>query len=83
MYTERGTQAMYVDGIPLRIFSSQNADMDTERAEPYFVLQFGLMELPWSLNEPACDVLSPANEPAYIQRMNEKLLKLLQETEVS
>ena len=74
---------LYVDGIPVRILKSDAADMDTERPEPYFVLLFGLMELPWLLDEPAEDVISPANDPAYIERMKEKLIKLMNETELS
>ena len=71
-------QNIYVDGIPVSVIKSFDADMDTERPEPYFVLVVGLMELPWLLDEPEDQVVSPANEPAYIERMRKKLLNRLQ-----
>lgn len=66
---------IYVDGIPIQVLSSFDADMDTIRPDPYFVLVVGLMELPWLLDEDPLDVLSPANEQAYLNRMEDKLLK--------
>lgn len=80
---ERGMKHLYIDGIPVRILNAQDADMDTERSEPYFVLIIGLMELPWLLNEPADQVVSPANEQAYMIRMQKKLMHLMSETEMS
>jgi len=72
-------QCFYVDGIPVKVLSSKDADMDTVRPEPYFVLVIGLMELPWLLDEDPTQVISPANEEAYLQRMENKLLKRLQD----
>ena len=66
-----------VDGIPVRVVPSAKADMDTVRPEPYFVLVIGLLELPWVLEEDPRDVVSPANEEAYLQRMEKKLLDRL------
>ena len=66
-----------VDGIPVRIVKSENADMDTVRPEPYFVLVIGLIELPWVLDEDPLEVISPANEEAYLRRMEKKLLDRL------
>ena len=63
-----------VDGIPVRVLPSSQADMDTIRPEPYFVLVIGLMELPWVLDEDPLEVISPANEDAYLKRMEQKLL---------
>ena len=80
---ELGQKQLFVDGVPVRILSDHEADMDTERPEPYFVLLIGLMELPWMLDEPADEVISPANEPAYMDRMREKLMLRMQETDIS
>lgn len=66
-----------VDGIPVRIVKSENADMDTVRSEPYFVLVIGLIKLPWVLDEDPLEVISPANEEAYLRRMEKKLLDRL------
>jgi hypothetical protein len=43
--------------------------------EPFFVLTTGLLELPWVLDEDMDEVLSPANEPEYMQRMMNRLLE--------
>lgn len=69
-----GQQPIFVDGIPVKVLDAKNADMDTERPEPYFVILVGLMELPWLLPEDPADVVSPANEPSYLARMEKKLL---------
>lgn len=68
-------EKIFIDSVPVRVLSSMEADMDTIRPEPYFVLVIGLIELPWLLDEPADQVVSPANEECYLQRMQDKLLK--------
>jgi len=73
-----GTNCFRVDDIPICVVSSGEADMDTVRPEPYFVLTVGLIELPWLLDEDPSQVISPANEEYYLQRMEKKLLKRLQ-----
>ena len=69
----------YIDAIPVKVLSHQQADMDTERPEPYFVLVIGLIELPWVLQENPADVISPANDEDYLQRMQNKLLARMYE----
>ncbi len=64
----------FIDRIPVKVLSSQRADMDTERPGPYFVFIVGLIELPWVLQEDPADVISPANDEAHLQRMQNKLL---------
>ena len=43
--------------------------------KPFFVLTTGLLELPWVLEEDMNEVISPANEPEYMQRMMNRLLQ--------
>lgn len=43
--------------------------------KPFFVLTTGLLELPWVLEEDKDEVISPANEPEYLQRMMDRLLE--------
>lgn len=76
---QRSDQHFSVDGIPVEVLSSDDADMDTDRPEPYFVLVIGLMELPWALDEDPAQVVSPANEDAYLERMEQKLLRRMQD----
>ena len=75
MVLQKGTQPLYLDNTPLYIQSQDESDLETERKAPYFTVVFGLMELPWFLDEPMDQVTSPANEDAYLDRMWNKLLK--------
>ena len=43
--------------------------------EPFFVFTTGLLELPWVLDEDMNEVISPANEPEYMERMMNRLLE--------
>ena len=41
---------------------------------PYFVLCLEELEIPWVLNEPISEVVSPANEPSFLKKMWDNLL---------
>lgn len=69
-----GRETLNIDGIPLTIRSEQESDMETEHTSPYFTFCIGLIELPWLLDESPDQVISPANEPEYLARMEKKLL---------
>ena len=43
--------------------------------KPFIVLTSGLLELPWVLDEDMDEVISPANEPEYMERMAKRLLE--------
>lgn len=43
--------------------------------KPFIVLSSDLLELPWVLEENMDEVVSPANEPEYMQRMMKRLLE--------
>lgn len=60
-----GNSPMMVDGIPV------SAD---PREERYFMLEVGEMHLPWLLAEHPDDVVSPANEPEFLEKMYRKIL---------
>lgn len=79
---QKGSQQLYFDGIPLLIQSASESDICTEHPAPYFTLTIGLLELPWLLLEPMADVISPANEDAFLQRMQKKLLKRLDKEQI-
>ena len=42
--------------------------------QPYFFLNMGNVILPWVLDEPMEDVISPANEPSFLKKMWNRLL---------
>ena len=71
---QKGSNNLVIDNIPLRFYAPDEMDLHTEHPHPYFMLNIGLMELPWSLTEPMDQVISPANEIEFLERMQQKLL---------
>ena len=63
---QTGTK-IHVDGVPIH---PEPGDGET------FLLWAGQMQLPWAQNEPEEDVISPANQPEFLQRMQEKWAQL-------
>lgn len=43
--------------------------------DEHFMLEVGEMELPWVMDEDMDEVLSPANEPEFLERMYRKLFQ--------
>ena len=64
---------IYVDGVPIRI---------SPEAGDRFRLEFGPIVLPWVVDEDPEDVISPANEPEFMDQMYKKLLMLSQPFDV-
>ena len=60
-----GNGPFMVDGIPV------TPDI---RDEERFVLEVGEMMLPWVLEEDMDEVISPANEPEFLEKMYRKIL---------
>lgn len=60
-----GNGPMMVDGVPV------NADI---RDSEQFMLEVGEMPLPWVLEEDMGEVISPANEPEFLEKMYRKLM---------
>ena len=58
---------MHADHVPVHIEESD---------EGTFLLWVGEMELPWNQPEPMDDVISPANQPEFLLRMNDKWAQL-------
>ena len=63
----RGKARMHADHVPVHIEESNDGT---------FLLWVGEMELPWNQPEPMNDVISPANQPEFLLRMNEKWAQL-------
>lgn len=79
----RGSEKLHIDGVPLSILAADEVDFKTSHPSPRFALKIGLFELPWVLDEPAEDVLSPANSQECLQRMEQKLLRYSLENELT
>lgn len=67
-----GKQLLHVNGVPIR---PETADGET------FFLWVGEMELPWIQEEDPADVLSPANQPEFLERMAKKVLQWYPDSE--
>jgi len=65
--TTYGMGPMMVDGVPV---TAEPVD------ESYFMLEIGEMPLPWVLAEDPDEVISPANEPEFLERMAKKWMEL-------
>ena len=63
-----GKTTLTANGIPL--VAETAAETGT------FLLWVGEMELPWNQPEPMDDVISPANQPEFLLRMNDKWAQL-------
>ena len=70
-----GTSSILCGSTKIEVLSKDDADYDSKCAQPYFVLRTGCIELPWVLEEDMDEVISPANEPEYLQRMWDRLLQ--------
>ena len=57
------------------VLTADETDYETQCPSPYFVLRTNSLELPWVLDEDMDEVISPANEPEYLQRMWDRLLQ--------
>lgn len=66
----KGETRIYVDNV--RLFPEEGDDES-------FLLWVGAMELPWVQDEPVEDVLSPANDPEFLERMARKWMALTEE----
>lgn len=65
---QTGNMRLFVDDVPL---------IPEESGNGTFLLWAGPMELPWMQNVAPEDVISPANEPEFLERMTAKVLMLL------
>ena len=61
-----GNGPILVDGVPV---------MPVLREEGLIMLEVGEMELPWLLDEDMDEVISPANEPEYLENMYRIMIK--------
>jgi len=70
----RGVSELHINGVTLR---PEEADENT------FFLWVGPVELPWTQEEDMFEVLSPANQPEFMDRMMARLLKWAEDDPIS
>jgi hypothetical protein len=71
---KKGETRLWVDDVPLR---PEEADDNT------FFLWAGEMDLPWTQDEDMDEVLSPANQPEFMDRMMQRWLLTRDELEMA
>lgn len=69
-----GSDLLRLDNLSIEPLQQAALDFETACPAPCFALHTSYMDLPWVLDEDMDEVLSPANEPEYLERMWEKLL---------
>lgn len=72
---KRGMYPIDIDGVVLSVRSQEQSDYMPSCSRPFFVFNTGLLDIPWTLDEDKDEVVSPANEPEYLQRMMNRLLE--------
>lgn len=75
--------AFTIDGVEVWIYSENKIHINPISPEPCFFIGVGMTVLPWVLDEPMKDVLSPANEPSFLKKMWDKLLGKADNTGIS
>lgn len=69
-----GASELRCDGITINPKQEHELHINCGCPEPCFFLDVGTLILPWVLDEPMEDVVSPANLPSFLKRMWNKLL---------
>lgn len=72
---KRGIYPIDLGGVVLSVPEEPDPLYNPPCGTPFFVFNTGLLELPWVLDEDMDEVISPANEPEYMQRMMNRLLQ--------
>lgn len=73
----RGNQPIFLQDLIIRPMAAADVMVNTEIEEPFFFLKLEGISLPWILDEPMEDVISPANEEAFLYRAVERKLREL------
>lgn len=72
---KRGVFPIDLGGVVLSIPESPDPLYHPPFGTSFFVFDTGLLDLPWVLDEDMDEVISPANEPEYMERMMNRLLQ--------
>ena len=72
---KRGKTPIFVNDAQIQAYADQTDAGDSIFADASFVLDVGSVVLPWVLDEPMEETLSTANDPAFLQKMQDRLLE--------
>lgn len=71
---KQGRGAVSFGGISILPDPENSLNVNCFCPEPYFLLNVSGLELSWGLDEPMCEVLSPANQSSFLSKMWDRLL---------
>ena len=77
-----GSKPVCIDGLSICVADPEVLHVNVFCPAPYFVLNTGFMVLPWVLEEQMEDVVSPANEPSFLEDMTNRMLCLFPENNI-
>lgn len=63
----QGKLPISIDGLTLSF--EAESDINHTMQGSVFYISLGIMEIPWVLDEPMEEVISPANEPSFLRKM--------------
>ena len=70
-----GACPIRVDGLSVLPEREDDADVDSSCPMPYFILRIGMITVPWVLDVPQQEVVSPANDPSFLEKMDRHFLR--------
>ena len=71
---QSGKAQICVSDVQIRPYQYSDLHINAGCKPPYFFLNLSDIMLPWVLDEPMADVVSPANEPPFLKKMWDRLL---------
>lgn len=76
---QRGQAPISLGGCSVKVLEYSELDFDTHCPHPCIAFVTSVLELPWVLAENMDEVISPANDPEYLQRIWNRWLDIAPE----
>ena len=73
---QHGTVPIVLDDCTLNVLECSELDFETHCPQPCIAFVTSIIELPWVIEEDMNEVISPANDPEYLQRIWNRFLDL-------
>ena len=74
---QHGQSPIVLGGCTVKVLEQSELDFDTHCPQPCIAFVTSLIELPWVLEEDMNEVISPANDPEYLQRVWNRWLDIV------
>ena len=76
---QRGQNPILLENCSVQVLEHSELNFETHCPQPCIAFATSLIELPWVLEEDMDEVISPANDPEYLQRIWNRWLELVPE----